>query len=63
MTDFTINNTIIHKLYVQGRDTAWALVSKKIDMKENELPDNYKDNVIWIKLGDIDKIESYKDLK
>ena len=59
ITDLNINNTTIHKLYVKDNEEAWALVSKKIDMKLNELLNDYNEDLNWVKLTSINKIENY----
>ena len=59
INDLNINNTTIHKLYIKDNVEAWAMVSKKIDMKLNELLNDYNEDISWVKLNSIDKIENY----
>jgi hypothetical protein len=60
ISDLNVKNTKIHKLYLKDKNNAWALVSKKIEMKMNELLNNYIEGEMnWVKLDSIDKYESY----
>jgi len=60
ISDLNVKNTKIHKLYLKDKSNAWALVSKKIDTKINELLNNYIEGEMnWVKLNSIEKYENY----